>query len=125
MLTKYERGFLEGLIDGEGCLYVYRSQQQKKWKHWHVRLAISNNSKELLEKVERIVGKGSWACKNGKSWELRYSSNTLRWLLPQLSLIVNRAKKERVLKVLEILKWGRNRFTTPYDDKISAILSYK
>jgi hypothetical protein len=122
VLTEYERGLLEGIIDGEGCLYVYESQQAGKWKHWHVRLSIANNSKEFLKRVEQIVGKGSWACKNGKSWELRYSSNTLRWLLPQLNLVVNKEKKEKILRILNILKHGRNRFTLPYDDKIRDIL---
>lgn len=124
-LTGYEQGFIEGVIDGEGHLYAYESRQQKKWTHWHVRLSIANNSKKLLEKVEQIVGKGSWICKNGKSWELRYSSNTLRWLLPQLNLIVNREKKEKILKILSILKHGRNRFTPSYEDRIRAILSIK
>ena len=55
-VTDYEFGWLAGIIDGEGHVSMrYWNFRQKR--HYTVEIAITNTSKELLEKVESICNR--------------------------------------------------------------------
>jgi len=52
-------GCLTGMIDGEGMLAVYRLRTKKrKGQHliYYPLIAVSNTSKEAIEKLSEIVG---------------------------------------------------------------------
>lgn len=54
--SDYEKGFLEGLIDGEGALMLGYQSDKRYFKPY---LTVNNNSKELLEKYLVITGEGA------------------------------------------------------------------
>ena len=123
-LNSYQKGFVEGIIDGEGYLEFSRqkvsrndSSRTKTGMVWRTRLSISNNSLELLHKVQGICGGGYIVKKYSKSFELRFDANALRVLLPQIRLIVKERERRCILKALRIIKHGRNQYTENYDNK--------
>lgn len=105
-LSEYERGFLEALIDGEGCLHA---RIHKNGKTWLFNLIINMTNEEILNKAKQIIGEGRInhrvyrIPRRKPSWTYVASANTLRWLLPQLNLIVKREKKERILGALNLV----------------------
>ncbi|MFH1229371.1 MAG: hypothetical protein V1678_03020 [Candidatus Aenigmatarchaeota archaeon] len=99
--TEYEKGFLEGLIDGEGSIEFSRHRVygngdntvSKSGFNWRIRMSIFNNSLKLLEKVKAISELGFIIRKTDKNYELRYGPKALREMLPQIKLVI----KEREL----------------------------
>ena len=59
-LTEYEKGFLEGTIDSDGCISIFKVKRSKpiEKRGWQpvVCLLVSNNNKDFLEK-RRITKK--------------------------------------------------------------------
>lgn len=128
-LNRYERGFIEGIIDGEGYLEFSKqgvskneNSRTKSGFVWRSRLSISNNSLKLLNKVQRICGKGFIVKKPKGNYELRYGSNVLRKLLPQIKLVVKERKRRVLTKALSIITFGRNQYTENYDKKLEKLL---
>lgn len=127
-LSEYEKGFLEGLIDGEGSLKVDRRYDGKGTVSCV--LIISNNYLPLLQKAQKIIGDGSIQPVNQRGhrkdgspydahYELRVYANALRWLLPQLNLMVKEDRRKKMLEILSLIRNGRNRFTEkPRADQI-------
>ena len=114
-LTQYEKGFLEGLIDAEGCLCLYMSKTG--YACIEPEFTISNTNVKLLKKARKFVGGGTIQyCKNRnikykKLYLLKMSPNIMREVLPQLNLIEKEHKRKIMLKILPILidrhQWGR------------------
>ena len=122
-----DRGWLEGLIDGEGSLilrFYIGKTKKKSGKVYFGKdnvspiLSISNNELEILERAREIIGNGGYIISknsyNGKTnYELRYGSNLLRELLPYLRFTSPAREKKRLL-ILEYLSYartGRNQHT--------------
>jgi len=134
-LNEYEVGFLEGVIDTDGSINIRRSKRYDREgsRGWEpqVRLTVSNNSVELLRKVKQIIFERTGyttklAHKKGSdNWEYRiYSSEVLRWLLPQLNLIVKREKQRKAIELLNLMKLGINRFTNKaYNKRLYDLLN--
>lgn len=62
-LSERELGWLEGLIDGEGTLTLYKKRGGngllcKRGFSWEPQLYISNTNYELMEQVHRVIGAG-------------------------------------------------------------------
>jgi len=133
-LNQYEKGFLEGLIDGEGSISLAKTKtkQNTKWRtnrgfQWQPRMEIGNTNKQLLEKAQKIIREGV-ITKSGKTkkgvifWKYTASSNVLRRILPQLQLIVKERQKLYLLKALKILKMGNMpRDMDSYDGELEQI----
>ncbi len=120
-LTEYEKGYLSAMIDGEGSITYYKTKRHDCKRaginYFQVRLAISNNNLELLEYIKKMVNcGGSIISKKSKrypdtiSYELRYSHNIIRWLIPQLHLIEKKEKAKKALDLLNALQPYSNRF---------------
>lgn len=109
--TEYERGYIEALIDGEGCLCGYnRKDGEGKYSY---RLIISNNCIEIINKAKEILGCGSIVVKHDKrhpsiNYELRINSNGLRNALPQITFLTPKKEKLR-LEIIEYLNEIDNR----------------
>jgi hypothetical protein len=113
-LAEWERGWISGLVDGEGTIYFSKSVNLPS-KGFHIyltKLKITNTAKELLEKVKEIIGVGwigeyPYVDKRGNRkavYQYEVGHNVMRWLLPQLTLIVKRKQKELVLEALALLR---------------------
>lgn len=111
-LTQWERGWISGLVDGEGTIYFGKtSKPSSRGFHLYlVKLKVSNTCRELLEKVCDVIGTG-WIGKNVDKrnnrktvYVFEVGSNVMRWLLPQLNLVVKKRQKELVLRALDLLR---------------------
>ena len=107
-LSDYEKGFIEALIDSEGCLTI-NFLKQKTSSNFRIRclLEITNVNLEILQKARKIIG-GNIILKKLKPprkdvYVLHVSHNNLRKYLPLLDLIVKKRQKEIVLEVLKNL----------------------
>lgn len=113
ILTNYERGWLEALIDGEGCLEV-RAEKTKNGERYYCRLKIGNTCRPLMEKAKEICGEGQISVyvrphPRRVSYTFSLSHRALRRILPQLSLIVKETQQDCVLKALKLLEHNPRR----------------
>jgi intein/homing endonuclease len=101
-MTKGERMWLAGLFDGEGSIIFYKSLS----KHDCIRISITNTVKELMDKVQEIIGIGNIYArpipenpKHNRCWHWQCHGGNARIILRQILpwLIV---KKEKATKVL-------------------------
>ena len=114
-LTQYEKGFLEGIIDGEGCISLYKPKSG--YACIKPEFTIGNTNIRLLKKVKNIIKGGTiqYAVNRNKKYKkfynLKISPNIMRYILPQLKLIEKEHKRKLMLKILPILQdrhqWGR------------------
>lgn len=103
-LTEFDRGYLSGLIDGEGCIGLYR--KTIKGKRTYARTLIINMThKETIFHVKYIVGEGSIHFRPRKKphhkdcWVYTLAGFGMDELLPKLDLITKAQDKNKALKV--------------------------
>ena len=107
-LTQRELGWLEGLIDGEGCIALYKNSNN----NFAIYVQISNTCLKLLKKVKNIIGDGSIRTfkRTQKHYKIgyvyRFTYKTLKLLLPQLKLI---EKEKQRLIIIKALRWSKER----------------
>jgi len=111
-LTDYERGFLEALIDGEGCISLVKYRRKRKTRRhkaeivWRPRVQISNMNRDLLEKARRMIGSGSICLMkkgNGGRRVWVYTISKLYSLLPQLRLVVKEERRKLLIRAMELI----------------------
>lgn len=123
LLSDFDRGYLSGLIDGDGYLGLM-SLHGKRYR-WQPRLDITSTSKELIDHVYSICGTGFIHYRlstnpNAKpSWDLHFSPWTMRWVLPQLTLCLKRRQAEILLEALNLLKGRCN--SRKYEERLLAL----
>jgi len=112
ILSEYERGWLEALIDSEGCLYLgFRRERDGPLRSFQSRIVIGNTDRFLLEKAAMIIPasiseyspKTSSHHRRKQAYQLHWFSNTLRRILPQLKLVTKEKQRVLMLEALEIL----------------------
>jgi hypothetical protein len=119
-LTNYERGFVEGAIDFEGHLTIFRvSKTRPRAKYFQTIGRVTNTNLEILKKVKSILDdeptiKPSTG-NEGPKWKPSYIANintsTLRWVLPQLKLVVKRRQQKAILEFLNLKEKRYGRLT--------------
>ena len=116
MLTEYEKGFLEGAIDADGCITIcrcktYRTDGKRKWAP-QVKLMIGGNNRKYLEKIKSIIGTGGIGMheRNGfkkgskqRIWYYWLSHSGCRRLFPQIQLIVKEPRRRHAIKILNYM----------------------
>ena len=131
-LSEAEKGWIAGIIDGEGCIGLYKGfkdRDRRRWQ-WMAVIQIGNTNKPLLLHTKQLCHAGA-LCSNGKSgYILRISSakavaNILTEVSPYLV-----AKEDQGNLLLEgakiIIKCGGVRTChdlTPYDLRLKHIWS--
>ncbi len=109
ILSDYEKGWLEALIDGEGSLSLnFKKQKTSLRPGLDCRISISNINLELLERAKNIIGGGHIHLRKGKnnrrdSYVYSCSHTLIRNILPQLNLIVKKEQKEILLSALSLM----------------------
>lgn len=105
-------GWLEGIIDGEGSLGLYKRQEKacvNQGFTWIPRLAVEATSNEMIQRVREVVGEGAIynrparTPQNKATYLYIASSNTLRTLLPQLQLTVKDGQRVLLVEALGII----------------------
>lgn len=60
-LSVAELAYIAGLIDGEGCLLIYRKKDRRGSSHFRCILRISNTSQRVIEWLQTRLGGGAHA----------------------------------------------------------------
>lgn len=84
-------GWLAGILDGEGCIFVSKPQNNTNGRHrFEIRVIITNSSKLLLKKVENIL----------RELQIQYKlvDNSLK-RIPYIII----TKKVEIVKILELV----------------------
>lgn len=104
-MNDYDKGFLEGVIDSEACLQMALNRG-----HLRPYCNITNINRQLLEKVQRIIGFGfiggpyppvKSAHQTKETYRYSVSATGLRRILPQLNLIVKEKQRLEILEYCE------------------------
>ncbi len=115
-LTDRDRGWLEGVLDSEGYIGVYKINDKRKPSgfYWRRRIEVSNTCLPFMEKICEILNipknkirikKNYWNKKRGKNiYRLEIPVKIAKEILPELKLIVK--EKQRRL-YLESCKYRR------------------
>jgi len=113
--------YLAGMIDGEGCIALYRKKDKKALRGFTYcpYLKIASKDKWFLEELGQVyggrVGKGGRGFTGTQIWQLWFTASEIRELLPKVlpHLILKKQEAALLLDALEITKWHRS---SDYDD---------
>lgn len=118
----YSDGYLAGIIDGEGSIGLYNCKGRES--NWRPLLTITNTSLEMIESMRDICGGGSIRCSSSIKdnekpiYIYTMSSNLMRKILPNLTLIIKERQRELILEALEILGHIRNQYSKNYQERL-------
>ncbi len=112
MLDERTKGYIAGIIDGEGSLMVYPFKTKKGYVIYQSRLAVCNTKKELIDYLMKTTGIGRTRVSHTPLrkpfyyWAL--SSENIRKFLPIIFpyLLLKRKQAELLLEYLSIVKVG-------------------
>lgn len=101
-LSDTQKGYIAGLIDGEGWIGIHKSKN-----HYSPKLAIGMTHYETLSKIQQLIGgnlreatiKGD---NSNRQWVVSVSANILRELLPQIMPLMV-TKKLNAIAMIEYL----------------------
>ena len=122
--TDYEKGWLSGLIDGEGSISLLKERRShfRSGYAYKPRLNISNKNLNLIKKAQNLIGGCITQNKKSNVFNLDVSANNIRSILPKIKLIVKERKRQLILQALDILSArhrGKNHPMT--DNEISQL----
>jgi len=118
-LTEREKGWLEGIIDGEGCISIGKSKSKssKQGFFWNPICVVSNTNLKICEKVKELFSDTNadyiGGCITKRQPKLgnskiiytfsakRYS---MKYILPQIKFIAKERQREIVIKAMDILE---------------------
>jgi len=112
-LTCVERGYLAGILDGEGCLQIIKDKRRVGFGRLRPYVYIASNTLELLKKIQKMLGSGSiYERKKQKpNHKIGYTLVTYRMkdmymMLKEVFpfMIVKRRHAELILEFLDIRK---------------------
>jgi len=111
-LTPRFKGYLEGLIDGEGCIGLYKEKTKYGNITYKPEFSIANNDVAILKRIQKALGYGTVALqgKGKKCYAFRLKAGGMRDLLPNLKLFIKEDQRKTMLKVLPILDKRRHGF---------------
>lgn len=104
------------MIDADGCISIHKRYVGNCFKI-SIRCIISNNSKEIISKVKKIVENRCYIIRKKTptniNYEMRFNHNAIRWLLPQLRLTVRHKEIRRKASIsyLKYSKLGINQYS--------------
>jgi len=128
-MSDRELGWLEGMIDGDGSLFLGKTKMPdyRRGFAWNPKLSIGTTSKAIAERVKAIIGEGavyrSSPPRGGKLevWNYRLGVKGLRRLLPKLQLVEK--ERQRVLVLEAAILSGNNNWWTngQHDTRLEEI----
>jgi hypothetical protein len=92
-LTDEEIGWLGGIIDGEGCISLYKRPRKNNRFEWKISIVIANTNLDMCKRVSKLID-GSFYIKpedrnrnHKKVYIFQANLKGIRLVLPQLNLI--------------------------------------
>lgn len=121
-LPEYIKGYLAGIIDGEGSISLYKvSYPTKRGFIWRPSVQITNTDLELIEAVKDMCDGGHIVPQEDKrgnrktQYHYHMASSVQRKVISQLLLIIKKRHKELLLEALSILR--RRGYHPTYDEE--------
>lgn len=85
MWTDTQLAYLAGIIDGEGCVYIYTRKTRDNYTDFFPRLQLITTSKDLHDWIHSIFGGMVFARKiSNPKWKPRFEWYTTRNLLDKI-----------------------------------------
>jgi len=122
--SERDKGYLEGILDGEGSLYITKNSKNRVTPVYQVHVIVTNTDVTLLERIKEIVGGGNILPKRSqymyykdrvyetKDSQMYYMTREdMVRVLPDITLKVkerNRILLLDAIKLLEESKWKRH-----------------
>ena len=108
-MTKLERAYLAGIVDGEGSICLVRSHARSSHRHVYPTLRVCNTSEELLEWIQMRCGIGTVSMQKneyGRIYHWQAASNDAIKILAQIKkyLIIKQDQAE-----LALVLWAENK----------------
>ena len=106
-LTEAQKGYIAGIIDGEGSLMIVK--RKRDWKrcthpHYHrPQASVAQAKKPILDYLMEVLGESDLNINHQKGiWELRFHPPCLKWLLPQIKpyLVLKRRQAEILIEFM-------------------------
>jgi transposase-like protein len=108
-LNDYEKGWIEGIIDGEGTISLHKCSKRR----FRPVVAFFNSNADLVEKFIKIIGKQnvsvSLKVKQGHNkpvYEVRLHRAVMESLLTQINLIAKSKQQKLLLEYLNLTSNG-------------------
>lgn len=138
-LTDYERGWLEALIDGEGCISFKKEPRRhiRRGYLWRVFLIIANTNRDIIYRARELIGGGKVILKKSYHnpkyrdvYSLEVGHTFLTHILPQLRLIVKERERQLALEAIRLVSENYrasrrflldNNFRAPHDKQLRQI----
>jgi hypothetical protein len=109
-MTRFELGYISGLIDGEGYIGICKNYCKRSKKFGYVCvLSVANINLNALLYLKKVIGFGVVGRdKKYKDrsvvYRYRINANNLRKLLPKLRLLIKDRDRLQVIEALDLLK---------------------
>jgi hypothetical protein len=116
-LTEREKGWLEGIIDGEGYLAILKNKNKnsKNGYVWSMYLSVTSTRREICEKLLKLFSNEKYVggniikkpaknknCKDAYYFMAkRYSAKRI---LPQLNFVIKERHRELLIKALDLVE---------------------
>lgn len=117
MWSETELAYLAGIIDGEGCVYIYKRKTRKNHTDFFPRLQLITTSKSLHEWIHKVFGGMIFNRKvSNPKWKPRFEWYTTRGLMDD---ILEKILPYMVIKKshIQIMIEFRKTFKTYYGQK--------
>jgi hypothetical protein len=115
---------MSALLDGEGTLRI--GMAGKRRMQYRVQAIIVNTNQAFVERAQSLVGGTIQVRPEGRgrkdTYNLHIRSSILRWLLPQLDLVVKKRQKELVMEALRLKSEWRNADREDYHRRMLQIV---
>ena len=114
VLSEREKGYLEGIIDGEGCVSLREGKVRGKAGHssFRFQLSVVNSDNRIIYKVKEIIGCGTIGSRDrGKyrrKWKFTTGKKVISWLFPQLNLVGKEGHRLLLLEALTVHHNGKD-----------------
>ena len=108
ILTDAERGWLEGVIDGEGCICLHKHFVKNNRFQWIVSLAIANTNLDLCKRVNKSIDGSIFTTPENKEmnqkekYTFQANRKSIKLILPQLKLTVKEKQRRLILQALKL-----------------------
>jgi len=121
LLSDYERGWLEALIDSEGCIGLCKIKMRRldRGSTWDTYAVIFNSNKNLLEKAMAILKTNCRidVVQQGNSkpvYRLHLNRNCITALFPQIQLIAKETQRQLLLEAIDLISEHQPHYTVNY-----------
>ena len=117
-MTDIDKGWLAGIIDGEGCLYIHKSKAPKTAIHthkYHPEMQVVGTDPHIIQRCLDITGLGRVHIRvrghNTPQYAWQTGGNMLRELLPVIKPYM--CKEDQADVILEALSMLKHRGRKP------------